>query len=114
MVLDLRAELQKAKDAAKKAAWVAKETTKAAVTASYKRGVEETEKRLAEEVAKVCRNYYPESWIEAFNSAGVPDDSELRKVERLFFLNTSEKLQLTSLQLPFYPLSIYMRIQNSL
>ena len=83
--MDLRAELQRAKDAAKKAVWVAKETTKAAVTASYERGVEETEKRLAEEVAKVCRNYYTESWIEALNSAGVPADSELRKVERLFF-----------------------------
>ena len=79
--MDLRAELQRAKDAAKKAAWVAKETTKAAVTASYKRGVEETEKRLAEEVAEVCRNYYTESWIETLNSAG----SLLRKVERIFF-----------------------------
>ena len=85
MVLDLRAELQRAKDAAKKAAWVAKETTKVAVTASYECGVEETEKRLAKKVAEVCRNYYTESWIEALNNAGVPADSELRKVERLFF-----------------------------
>ena len=85
MVLDLRAELQRVKDAAKKAAWVAKETTKVAVTASYECGVEETEKRLAKKVAEVCRKYYTESWIEALNNAGVPADSELRKVERLFF-----------------------------
>ena len=85
MVLDLRAELQRVKDAAKKAAWVAKETTKVAMTASYECGVEETEKRLAKKVAEVCRNYYTESWIEALNNAGVPADSELRKVERLFF-----------------------------
>ena len=39
LVLDLKAELQKVKDATKEATWVAKETTEAVERASYKRGV---------------------------------------------------------------------------
>ena len=57
LVLDLKAELQKVKDAAKEVAWVAKETTEAVERDSYERGVEDTKIRLAEEVARVCRDY---------------------------------------------------------
>ena len=64
---------------------MAKETIEAAVIASYKRGVEETEKSLAKEVAKVCRDYCTESYMKALNRAGVPADSELRKAESVFF-----------------------------
>ena len=57
IVLDLKAGLQKTKDAAQ----VAKEVTKAAMKASYERRVLDMETRLAEEVAVVCRDYCTES-----------------------------------------------------
>ena len=53
-VLDLKAQLQKAK----KAAWVAREAVEAAVKAPYERGVLN---RLMEEVVVVCRDYCTES-----------------------------------------------------
>ena len=55
---------------------MAREVAKATEEAAYERGVEEMEKRLAEEVAEVCRDYCTESWIEALNHAGVPANSE--------------------------------------
>ena len=57
LVLDLKAQLQKAKEAA----WVAREAAEAAVKASYEHGVLDTENRLTEEVAVVCRDYGTES-----------------------------------------------------
>ena len=53
MVSDLKAKLSKAKEAA----CVAREAAEAAVVASYERGVTDTEARLTEEVATVCRDY---------------------------------------------------------
>ena len=58
MVLDLKAELQKSKDVAR----VARKATEAAMKASYECGVQNTETRLAEEVAAVCRDYSIELW----------------------------------------------------
>ena len=72
--------MEKAKDAA----WVARETSKAAKIASYERGVLKTEARLVEEVAGMCRDYCVETWTEALNQVGVPADSELRRVENIF------------------------------
>ena len=57
-VLDLKAQLQQAEDVAR----VAREAAKAAVKASYERGVLDIEARLTEEVAVVYRDYYIESW----------------------------------------------------
>ena len=51
----------------KEAAWVAREVSKAAKTASYERGVKETEIRLADELAEVCRDYCKEVWAEVLN-----------------------------------------------
>ena len=68
----MKVELQKAKEVAK----VAREAAKAMEEAAYERGVEEMEKRLAEEVTEVCRDYCTESWIEVLNHAGVPANSE--------------------------------------
>ena len=45
----------------------------------------ETEQRLVEEVAEVCRDYYTVTWNEALNSAGVLADSELRRADRVYF-----------------------------
>ena len=80
-VLSLKAELQKAKEAAE----VVREATKAAEEAAYKRGMEDIEKRLAKEITEVCRDYCSETWVEALNCAGVPPDFELRKAESVFF-----------------------------
>ena len=80
-VLDLKAELQKLKDVAR----VAREATEAMVNASYERGIANTETRLSEEVAVVCRDYCTESWGVAMDRAGVPIDSELRRAENIFF-----------------------------
>ena len=57
-VVDLKAQLQQAEDVAR----VAREAAKAAVKASYERGVLDIEARLTEEVAVVYRDYYIESW----------------------------------------------------
>ena len=70
--LDLKAELQKEREAA----WVAGEAVEATVSALS---------CLAEEVAVVCRDYVLESWGVAMERVGVPIDSELRRIENIFF-----------------------------
>ena len=61
LVLDLRAKLQKVKDAAIEATRVAKEIIEAAERAFYKHGVEDIEIRLVKEVARVFRDYCTET-----------------------------------------------------
>lgn len=78
LVLNLKAELLDA-------AWVTKEASKAVEKASYERGVLDMETRLAEEVARVCRDYYTKVWTKALNRAGVSVDSELRSARNIFF-----------------------------
>ena len=41
---------------------MAREAAEVAVKASYERGVRDTETRLTEEVAVVCKDYCIESW----------------------------------------------------
>ena len=53
--------------------------------ASYERGVLNIEAKLIEEVAMVCRDYCTESWGVAMDRAGVPANSELKRVENIFF-----------------------------
>ena len=65
---------------------MARKASKAAKTASYERGVQEKEMRLAEEVAGVCRDYCAKVWAEALNQVGVPATSELSSAENIFFL----------------------------
>ena len=55
------------------------------MNASYDRGVADMETRLAEEEAVVCRDYISESWGVAMDRVGVPADSELRRLENIFF-----------------------------
>ena len=81
MVLDLKAQLLQAKEAAR----LAREAAEAAVVASYERGVADTETRLTEEVAAVCRDYITVSWGVVLDRAAVPTDSDLRKIENIFF-----------------------------
>ena len=53
MVSDLKAELIKTKEAAR----LARETAEAAVATSYECEVADTEAKLTEEVATICRDY---------------------------------------------------------
>ena len=64
---------------------MANKAMEAAMNASYDRGVADMETRLAEEVAVVCRDYISESWGVAMDRVGVPADSELRRLENIFF-----------------------------
>ena len=64
---------------------MAREAAEKAVAASYEHGVHDTEVRLAEEVATVCREYITTSWGVALDRAAVPADSDLRKAENIFF-----------------------------
>ena len=88
MVSDLKAELSKAKEAAR----LAREAAEAAVAASYKRGVADTETKLTKEVATVCRDYIAMSWGVALDRAAVPADSNLWKIKNIFFPEDIRKI----------------------
>ena len=78
LVINLKVEPQKAKEAAqlaKEAAQLAKEVAEAEKQASYLLGVEETQIRLAKELSKVCRDYYNATWDKALSVARVLPDS---------------------------------------
>ena len=79
--MDLKADLEKTKTAA----WMAEEAAKASRQASYNLEVEESEIRLIEELAEVCRDYCKEMWVEALNLAGVPADSEWRQAGSVYY-----------------------------
>ena len=64
---------------------MAREAAEKAVAALYDRGVRDTEVRLTEEVATVCREYITTSWGVALDRAAIPADSDLRKAENIFF-----------------------------
>ena len=81
------------------------EASEAMETASYERGVLETETWLVEEVAGVFRDYCAETWAKVLNRARVLANSELRRVENISSRRTSEKLQQSSL-LPLLILSL--------
>lgn len=80
-VSTLKAELARTKEEAR----LARVAAEKAVAASYERGAHDTEVRLAEEVATVCREYITTSWGVALDRAAVPADSDLRKAENIFF-----------------------------
>ena len=71
-MLDLKAELQKTKEASQ----LVKEAVEAKKQASYLLGIEETQVRLAEELVEVCRDYCDVTWAETLNTTRVPTDSE--------------------------------------
>ena len=73
------------------------EASEAMETASYERGVLETETWLAEEVAGVFRDYCAETWAKVLNRARVLANSELRRVENIFF---SEDIREVTTKLP--------------
>lgn len=79
--MDLKAKLKKAKEAAQ----VAKAVTDALEQKFYDLRVQKIEARLTEELAKVCKEYYQEVWIEALNLAKVLVASKWRKVENIYY-----------------------------
>ena len=82
MVLDLKAELQKAQKALK----VAKDVAKAAKAVAYEREVLETEARLTAEVTVVCEDYCAETYYQALDWVGVPADSDLKRADQVYYL----------------------------
>ena len=80
-ILDLKAKLQKAEEALK----VAQEAAKAVETSAYECGVLETEAMLTVEVTVVCREYCAETYNQAFDQAGIPADSDLRRVDQVYY-----------------------------
>ena len=81
MVIDLKVELQKAKEEAQ----LAREAAEAEKKASYLFDVEETYVRLAEEVSEVCRDYCDVTWDKALTVAGVPADFVWRLLENVYY-----------------------------
>ena len=60
---------------------MAQEAATAVETSAYERGVLETEVRLTAEVTVVCREYCAETYNQAFDRAGIPADSDRRRVD---------------------------------
>ena len=81
-VVDLKAKLKKAKEAAQ----VAQAAVDAVGQKFYDLRVRETEVRLTDELAGVCKDYCLEVWIEALNQAGAPATSKWRKAENVYYL----------------------------
>ena len=81
LALDMKAELQKAKEAAQ----LAKEALEAKTQEAYTFGVEETQARLTKELAEACRDYYDATWAKALDIVGVPANSEWRQQGKTFY-----------------------------
>ena len=81
LVKDLHEELQKVREAAQ----LAKEAAEAEKQAAYTLGVEETQARLTEEFSAVCREYCGISWGKALDAIGLPVDSNLRRLESIYY-----------------------------
>ena len=79
--MELKANLQKAKEATQ----VAKEVSEAAEMASYEWGVQKKEMWLAKELTRVCRDSCNEVWVEALNQAKVPATFEWRLAENIYY-----------------------------
>ena len=60
---------------------MAQEAAKATETSAYERGVLVTEARLTAEVTMVYREYCAETYNQALNRAGIPANSDLRRVD---------------------------------
>ena len=81
LVTKLREELHKAKEATQ----LFKEAAEAKKQATYTLGVQETQGRLTEEFSTVTRDYCDISWGKALDVAGVTADSDLRRLESIYY-----------------------------
>ena len=64
---------------------MAQEVAIAAENLAYEQGVQETETRLTAEVTAVCRVYCAETYSQAFDRAGIPEDSDLRRTDQVYY-----------------------------
>ena len=80
-VKDPREELQKVREVVQ----LAKEAAEAEKQVAYTLGVEEIQVRLTEELSVVCREYCGISWGKALDAARVPADSDLRRLENVYY-----------------------------
>ena len=108
LVLELKAELEKAKEEAR----MARKASEAAEMASFKRGVLDMKVRLAKEVVGVCRDYYTEVWAEALNWMGVPANSKLGKAKSIFFPEDIWEAPTVLLPLDVLPLPPFRQIST--
>ena len=74
-------ELRKAREASQ----LLKEAAEAEKQASYALGVQETQSKMTEEFSAVARDYYDIAWDKAFDAAGVPADSSLKRPESVYY-----------------------------
>ena len=81
MVIELREELRKAREAAQ----LFKEAAEAEKQAAYALGVQETQDRLTEEFFAVARDYCYISWGKALDVAGISANSNLRRPESIYY-----------------------------
>ena len=81
LVTELREELRKAREAAQ----LFKEAAEAEKQAAYTLRVQETQGRLTEEFSAVARDYCDISWGKALDVAGVTADSDLRRLESIYY-----------------------------
>ena len=81
LVLDLKAELQRAKVTLQ----LAKEAAEVEKQASYQLGVEEMQIRLTEELSEVCKDYCNVTWERALSIAGVPVDFFWRQPGSVYY-----------------------------
>ena len=79
--MDLKSKLEKVEEALK----VAQEAATAAETSAYERKVLEIEVRLTAEVTAVCKEYCTETYNQALNQARIPVDSDLRRVDQVYY-----------------------------
>ena len=64
---------------------MAQEAATTAKTSAYVRGVLETEARLTAKVTAVCREYCAETYNQTLDRAGIPADSDLRRVDQVYY-----------------------------
>ena len=81
LVTELCEELRKAREVVQ----LVKEAAEAEKQAAYTLRIEETQARLTEEFSTICRDYCDISWGKALNVAGVPVDSDLRRLEIIYY-----------------------------
>ena len=82
MVLDLQVKLKRAEEALK----VAQEAATIAENLAYEWGVQETETRLTVEVTAVYREYCAVKYSQAFDRAGIPADSDMKRTDQVYYL----------------------------
>ena len=96
LVMDLREELRKAREAAQ----LLKEAAEVEKQVAYMLGMEETQARLTEEFSAIVREYCDISWGKALDVAGAPADSGLRRPKSIYYDPEIRELSDPSSSLP--------------